>query len=663
MVRKLASLFILLNILITPAFAQTTQNMNVTATVPPLVSPTNAQVLISSSPLSSTVLQENDEVTITIRYRSQETASWPFEVVGSWQPGQIENNPSNTIDVFSYIIGSATNADEGTTPVVDLINRKITWTIPSVSSSTTYHTVSFKLKVRNDIPTEKAISAVVQADGKIFTTPLPQQTLTFTIQKTVEPTLSTGPTPTSIPPTSAPGIAKPTAITTPPSLISPSPKPPDFRFGLVEIKKITDTETEIYFQTSIKSTYIISYGTSPKKLTQQASSLTFEKDHTITLSDLQPDTSYFFSIKALDEAGDSIISDIFTFRTAKGPQEVIIEKSDIAILWKNFFLTSADVNRVVIPHNTPFTISANVKNPGNIRSIKARFKNTAVLGINNTTQSPNVDETPLTEILPGIFSGEITTPLTNGKYQILLETVEESGTFETQIVPYDFYISDPLRVIDNKTGKAIEHASVEIKRFEESLHRYTPLQNSFALDTLTDEKGQLAVVLPAGRYIIEVKHTLYKPTSLTTELGISDLTLPAIYLESNSTFSTIVTQLKESVANVVHYCASAISPLFSSVQTQPFIITLLVILLVVLTIATLWEKDTKVHIETAHKRFYSYLVVLLLLSLLNVLVLICLGISLILLRSQGAVMVFVLSFVTTILWLIFLRIFWRTHQA
>ena len=611
-----------------------TYNLDVTATVP-ANGPTNAELQISTAPASSTQLKANDIVTITLHYRSQESRAWPFEVVGSWDPGQIEGNPSNTIDIFNYVVGSATPADDGTVPVIDSVNRKITWTIPSLSSSAFYHTVTFKLQVRSDIPTEKNITAEVHADGKISNTPLPQQTFTFNVKKSL-----------------------------PVSPITPSLAPigPGLGFISVGIEDITNTSAQISFKTTGKTSYNIFYGTSPKSLNAQIASPIFEVSHTITLSELQPDTSYFFKILAHDKTGATITSDIFTFRTASAADTLEINPKDIEITSQNFLLTSTIINRIVLPKKTPLTINLFIKNPHAIGHIKARFQNTLVLGISTFTSVANIGETPLIETLPGVFTGGIQSPSTSGKYQLTFEIENIYGGRSTRIAPYEIYVSAPLRVIDKKTQKPVENATIHISKFDNNRGIYIPLVNSFSLPHLTDEKGELNLALPSGKYNIQVGALLYKPFSQTVELGISTTSYPSISLGPDLSLAGIISHIKQSVINVCVSFRDSASRLLASSQLEEFIYVITGSVSLLLIICILWERETIKHLRSVRRTFLSYVISLTFLSVINALLTLSFVFSVILVYNLKLVGPLIASTVALLLFANVLKLYWLSSR-
>lgn len=564
-----------------PASAQVTEQVSLTATIEPTAS--DLEILISGVPSSGSTLSQNQEVTVTISYKSLSSGVFPATIEGNWEQGLIEGTSSNYIDIFEYVVGSATQADNGTNPVVDTANRKVTWTLPSLSTSSTYHTVSFKLKTRSEIPTNNNVYVDVNARGTFSSTTLPEKSISYTVKRG-----SSAATPT---PTSGPNPTAPAGGTTPTT--TPAPQTTPFKFDYVRINEIGDTYFDISFQTSKPSTYTLIYGENPNSLTQKITGLTPQSKHLVKLSGLKPKTQYYFRIKATDNT-TTIQSDIFTGLTASEKESIKIARDDFTIHWKNFLLLSNSIDSVVLPKNKPITVTAKIGDSEKISRIKAVFKNNQVLGINNINPKANIGETPLIEIIPGVFSGEIQSPAQIGVYKIVFEIQDVNGGFYTKEAPYKFYISDPLRVVDKKTGKPIESANIKINKYQESLKQFTRLSDSFAVVSRTDEKGELDLVLPTGIYMIEVANPGYKTEERKIELGISNINYPRFELETDGSFQSKISYYKDSLTDLSEFVTTTEKNFFSSQRAKDlFVVFAAFFLLILVILDTHIGKKTK----------------------------------------------------------------------
>lgn len=543
------------------AVAVTPQDqISITATIEPLSS--GVDFSLSGSKGNNSTLREKEEVTFTVSYRSGLSTSYPFEIVASWEKGQIEGNSANQIDIFEYVIGSATAAHDGSPAVVDLQNRRITWTIASLAPSSTAHTVSFKLKVRDELPTDKEVNVKVKAQGKISNSYLPEEVLNYKVQKAPLSAPTSTPAPT---PTPAPGV---TPI-----------EPLEFLF--VRIRDISSTTAEIVFATNRATTYTLLYGESPHALNQTIRGLSPRDIHEVKLANLTPDTSYYFKIIAEDEEGNSITSDIFTFRTASDKEVFHIKKEDIVFFWKRLFLSAEETDILVVPKNKPIAASIAVEQAETISQITALFQNSSVLGIKSDEPPTLIEETQLVEILPGFFSGELLTPQKIGVYEIVLEINTVGGGYHTVTLPYRMHISEPVRVLDRKNNQPIENATIKILKYEQSLKRFTPLEKGFGLIYYTDAKGELDIVLPSGTYLFEYSALGYAPSETKVELGISDMHYPQIYMNPRFSLIETVSYHLYALNDAGEFTARTAGTFFSSKRAKDTITLLFILLLAV----------------------------------------------------------------------------------
>ncbi|MEN9328309.1 MAG: hypothetical protein RI947_1117 [Candidatus Parcubacteria bacterium] len=565
-------------------FLRLTNDDRVVVTASVLPDSEDIDFSLSSTPSSTTVLHEDDEVTMTITYRSNLTSNTPLTIEASWDKGTI-NGGGTQIDIFDYVIGSATTSDEGAVPVVDPINRTITWDIASLSPSATSHTVSFKLAVRSSIPTPNQVSAAVNAVASINGTQLHQEDLTFTIQSAVTPTPTAGPTATSVPGPSATGSPSTPAPTT--SVPPVTSVPPNASIDSLSIIEITDTSARIRFHTGSPSTFVLMYGTSPSKLTQKTEGLTPDTLHTVELTGLLPHTQYYFVVKTKDSQGKIYTSDIFTFTTASQKEEFIVSLDTVSISWDQLLLTKPGVENIIIPRGTPVTIHLKMANPGLIRQISARIDHRDVLGITENMSQVPLEETRLIEILPGIFSGDLQPPVTLGNYVITVKIQDIYGGIYNKIVPYNVYVSEPLRVINADSKAVIEDADVVIKRYEESTKVFTPLTKGFSIQFKTDQSGELIVALPSGKYIIDVSAIGFKKRTIELAIYADTQTYPVIELIPDNSLATSVQYISKAFQDLGSYTNSVAKTVYASQKTQTLVLLSAELTLLLVTIGTL----------------------------------------------------------------------------
>jgi len=94
-----------------------------------------------------------------------------------------------------------------------------------------------------------------------------------------------------------------------------------------EIKSIdiTQNSASITWKTNEKSTSQIEYGTTETYGKETTIDENFVNSHSITMTDLEPNTTYHFRVKSIDEAGNENISEDYTFKTLEKSEEINID--------------------------------------------------------------------------------------------------------------------------------------------------------------------------------------------------------------------------------------------------------------------------------------------------------------------------------------------------
>ncbi|OGK14604.1 hypothetical protein A2862_04030 [Candidatus Roizmanbacteria bacterium RIFCSPHIGHO2_01_FULL_38_41] len=547
--------------------------VSVAATVP--AKSTDGELSISGSETAGTTLSASTTVTFTISYRSLLSSSQPFEIVASWEQGLVEGSSSNYIDVFDYVVGSAETTDDGTAPVVDLENKTITWSISSLAPSASSHTVTFQLEVKDSLSTSSKMSVDINVDGTIMSTTLPQDTVSYYVQQA--PTATNTPTP-GPGPSATPG-PHPSATPTPTVQAIP------FRFKTVELIDISDTFVNVLITATKPSSLSLSYGLSPKNLTDRISDKQFLERRTLEISPLTPGTRYYFQVLLTDDQGTTIKSDVFTFKTAlEGELVKIIEST---ILWRQLPLAVINqgiesTKKIFIPQKKAIILNFQFDEPEKIISAFIKFENARVLGINNIAPQVNVVETRLSETLKGIFTGEILTPEVAGEYSFILKVHDTSGALRSQKLDYQLFVVEPFKVFDIKTKKPIENARLKLFHYEERLQDYVPTEESLAYYQHTDEQGVFDLVLPVGQYIFEITAIGYEPISEKIEISEAHPQYKIFYLESDGSFLSLFSYLKSATTDVTKFLQRGIKSFFLSQRSMHTMMAFLVIITIFL---------------------------------------------------------------------------------
>ncbi len=555
---------------IVPVGAQVmTRPLNVTTTVLPNSS--EGQVLISAEPASG-VQGAGTAITYTIQYRSQSGGTWPFTVEGSWTEGLVDGTSSTYVDVLEYQVGSATNTDNGTTPVVDTVNRTITWDMPALSPSTTYHEVSFVLVVRSDIAPDQTSVSTISASGSLNGETLTEHSVQTTVRKdtitpTATPTVTPQPSAVPTPGSSSGSTPTPTALPTPtvaPPLLS--------EFKNVKIIRITDSSAVIRVITTNNTRAEIIYGTDKKKLNEKKSANDLNREHTFELSGLRPDTIYYFQIYITTADGRRFLSDLFTFRTARNLALVSLRDADITISSNNILLSTRQAGDTGTPPSiiaTPLrsiTVSIKLNKPRYVKSLRVRLRNARVLGLEARASEPPIQEVQLLELFPGVFSGELRVPPELGEYDLEAIVRDTEGGFSTEIIPTTFYISDFLRVL-NKNGSAIENATVIFRRRDLRNNTFIPLQQALSYTFKTDFEGALDAVIPTGIYEVTVSAIGYRDIKETIDLT-SQESYPIFTLTPDFSIGEIVRYYEQSMRDTTAEIVEGMQILFVSKRAQ-----------------------------------------------------------------------------------------------
>ncbi len=102
-----------------------------------------------------------------ISYENLYSSSSPLTIQASWSLATVEGSVTPSIPLLSYVPGSATTGYAGTLPVIDKVQRTITWSIASLPAGSGPQTVDFSLI------TSTYDSAALQLSFTVTATPTP----------------------------------------------------------------------------------------------------------------------------------------------------------------------------------------------------------------------------------------------------------------------------------------------------------------------------------------------------------------------------------------------------------------------------------------------------------------------------------------------------------
>lgn len=502
-------------------------SINVTATVP--ADPTDFSAELTLTDPTTNRIREDTTITYRLTYGSNLSYVSDIVVEADWDYGTIrDSGASNTEEVVDYVTGSATNGYNNTTPVIDLVNKKIVWTISSFPGNTT-KSVQFQLRTYHDYRGSQPVDFTVagRVTGIEATTPDSEVDSSYQYS----PYITLTPTPTCVP------SRCPTPI--PSATPTPTPVPDQTEISNIDISSITAENVEFNITSNNETTVKVIYGTSPSNLNQTLSFPAFSKSHNIVLNDLFKKTRYFFKVILTDKYKRVTNSDVYVVDTASGAPAAIAKLDTLIITSDDVVLTdplrnSDRIPRIVLPKKTHFAFKFAVANYENIKTIKAFIRDNKVLGLSSNVAYAATTNLTITEISPGQYIGRLNTSPVGGNYELALQISDYSGNITEQIAGV-IKVTDSLRVIDALTKKGLENARVTLFYYNQRTKTYellsqalTPIKNP----TSTDPEGASPIVLPAGKYRAEIESLGFEKKSVEFTISPDDTNYPQIEMRA-----------------------------------------------------------------------------------------------------------------------------------
>ena len=485
-------------------------SLSISATVP--ADPNSYSAILSNS-TSGTTFPENKELDYTIVYGTTLTDPNPLTVQASWTQGTISGDTDPSIDVLQYITNSATEAYGATHPVIDPINRTITWTINNFPGNTQNQVVHFSLITTNNYTAKTPVNFSVSGRVIGIGTQTPDSTLSATY--TFAPP-AIQPTPTQSAPTA--------------SNQTPSPAlPASFTLQQISMQTISQNRANIFVATSLPSQITILYGTSIKDLSKKITDVTMLRNHSLQLDNLHPQTHYYFQIVATGSNAQVRRSDMYTFSTAHTGQILTIDQNSLTLIDNNVIVFDQGIRNkmnnsiAIVPQKTSFNFSFTVPNPSDIVSIQAFLRDAGVLGV--STFVPEVDAAsqliPLAEVESGIYNGSLLANQPTGKYFLVARIIDKKGNLSEQNL-INLHVIQPLLVQTEKTKTPIEHAQVTLYYQSVHLQQFNlllPDQISISNPAYSNNQGEVILPLPQGVYKAHVSAPDYQDQDVIFTIG------------------------------------------------------------------------------------------------------------------------------------------------
>lgn len=498
----------------------------VTATAP--ANPTDFQATLSLNP-SHNAFQQGSELNYTLRYGSSLANPTGITVEAEWDLGIAQNIGTPTEDILDYIVGSASNGYNNTPPVIDTINRKITWTISSFPANTSNQAVTFRLKTndsyRATYPVTFAVHGRVLGPGT--------QTADSTVTSNYYNSNFVTPTPN---PTCVPGSC-PTAT---PVITTPTPTPipiPRATIQSIEIRSISSSEAAIFVAANKNVKVRINYGPTPQLLNKSAVSSTFARQHIIDLKNLLPKNRYIFRVLVTDENGKITTSDLYSFDTAVVskipiilPNSLIVSSGDV--LLSNSLNTSQELANIIIPYDMTYSFRFEVAPFEDIKSIRAVLRPDNVLGITSNQSYESTNTVQTIEINPGQYIGRLQSRDGKGNFRLVFQIQDYNGNFKEEAVA-KLYIVTPMTIVNATSKTGVENVKSTIYYYNYRLRKYEILSTSLTSIKNPNKSGRDGVidtVLPEGRYKAELSSFGYKAKTVEFIIGPNASNYPLIEL-------------------------------------------------------------------------------------------------------------------------------------
>lgn len=534
-----------------PTFSQT-ETFNVSGTIPPRAT----DMVNTLEALSDTNnLGSLHTTSYKITYGTSLPQAYDMTLTASWTTGTPSGGGAS-VDVLDYVSDSASSAYNNAAPILNTTAKTITWNIHALPGETSRN-VTFALITKN------LSTGTVKINFSVKSTLAISPTGVFsTVDGSYRQTQPSTATPT---PTAAPSITPTIALTPTPTVT------PIALFKGVSVNAVSSTSVGIGISTSVPAGVSLSYGTSPGSLTQKRSDPGLSTSHTINFSSLSPNTTYYFKVTAIDSAGKTSNSDLYTVKTAVPSIQPEVDLSTLIVTSNNNILaspgtavasTSAETNSsssqstqqvVVIPQAIKYEFTFSLQGKQSVKSVRAvlrlkpqKIKKTgstknplsflfgeesqAVLGASTDNSSDDLDNVEIIEVQPGVYKGRLIGQPPPGLYDLFIQLTDLNGNLQEQKIA-EIRIAKPFTVYSN-SNQPLEGAKITLYSYSPSKKDFVPVTpGSIAAEnpTYSLSNGTVNFVLPPGKYKADVRNIGYTNKQVLFTIGVNS-DYPQIYL-------------------------------------------------------------------------------------------------------------------------------------
>jgi hypothetical protein len=463
----------------------------------------------------SATLQQNEENEYQITYGSYlNSATKPLKIVAEW---------TEEMDVVDYSPGSASLTDGGVVPVIDTINRTITWTINSFPANTRDKTVSFRLVTNNSYTGDRIINFTVKAwlyGANVVS-----------IDKSV---INSYRYYSSVTPTPVPTTSGSSTTSSGGSTIAPTPTAvPVLKIEKIDIVQLTDGMVTVAVGNNIQPARVkIIYGTTVSGLNNSLTSINKLVNQQMSIDGLQPGKDYYFKVQVVDDLGRVATSDTYTFRTADTSETATVNKDTVILTVENNVI-SDNKDRAVVVTEQNCAFKFKVSKPEKIKQIQLFIRNSQVLGV-NTVYAMDLGQlqSDLVETGDGGYLGHVMSPEKPGVYEIVVRVVGFNGSVNEQKIGTLEVVAPLMIKTEDRVG--IEGARVILSRLNLANIYEVVAPSSLGIKNpaYTDSLGQIKLTLPKGNYRIEISLAGFASKTVDFSIGMGgDNKMPQVVLE------------------------------------------------------------------------------------------------------------------------------------
>lgn len=481
---------------------------------------------------SSADLQQGEEREYQIAYGSYlKSVVRPLKVVAEWTKGTIDGQAVPTLDILEYVPGSSTLAHAGAVPVIDVLNRRIEWTIDNFPPENTDNVVRFKLKANDSYSGGNKVNFTVKAwlYGSNVVSMSESLSGSYKYLQSIIPTTQASQGSVGNSSEGAKNLAA-----------SPTPTPMSSKISKVEVVRLTDGMVTLSVDSNVKPEKIkIKYGKTIGGLNESLTSINKVTSQTLSIDDLQPDKDYYFKVELTDDSGKVVGSETYTFRTADTSDIATVDKDDLILtVENNVILDTNDKDEkketaaavVITEQNCSFKFK--VKNPEKVKQIQLFIRDTRVLGA-STAYAMESGQTQfgLIESDGGNYLGHIMSPEKEGIYEIVVRVVGFNGSVSEEKIGILEVVS-PLTVVTDKDA-GLEGAKVTLlkKTLNDTYELISPSSLGIKNPAYTDESGKVRLTLPKGNYRAEISLVGYADRTVDFSIGTGgDNKMPKIVM-------------------------------------------------------------------------------------------------------------------------------------